>query len=325
MTRLGTAALLVLACAAAASCDNAKKKPEAIPYPSVKSEGGEVIATVGNVVITSKDLEKRIAQQSPFTRVQLKAPERKKKYVENEIEIEILAQEGWRRGLADDPRIIAELKRAVVQRVMKDQMAEIAKKVELTENELRAGFEARSAEYNKPESLRLAQIKLAKGNTKLANEIRTKVQEAHKRRDEGMFSDLARKHSEDAATRNGGGELPFLTRAELSAKLGEDSADYWFDKAEMGETGAYETDDALYLLKKTGQRRGTQRTLEQVKAQLRSQLINEKRQKAFAEFVDELRKTLGVTINEEAIAEIEVNLDQPTETASTAAVHEDEE
>lgn len=326
MTRLGTAVLVALACVATAACDKKAEKAQSIPYPNVKSEGGEVIATVGNVVITAKDLEKRIAQQSPFTRVQLKSPERKKKYVENEVEIEILAQEGWRRGLADDPRIIAELKRAVVQRVMKDQMAEITKKVELTESEVRAAFDARHAEYNKPESLRLSQIVLAKGNTKLANELVAKVKEAHKKRDEGMFADLARKHSEDAATRNAGGELQFLTREELAAKLGSpEGAQFWFDKAEMGAVEIQEGSDAIYIFKKTGQRRGMQKTLEQVKAQLRSQLMNEKRQKAFADFVEELKKKNAVTVNEAAIDGIEVDMNQPTETASAAAPREEAE
>jgi hypothetical protein len=329
MTRLGLLALgLVAVCLHA--CDpaggaNGSKEP-GFPYPSPKvEESGEVVATVGTVVLTTAELEKRIQQQSPFVRAQLKDPEQKKKFVDNEVKIELLAQEGWRRNLHNDPRVIAEMRRAIVQRVMRDEMAELNKKVDLSEEELRQGYEKRTAEYNKPESIRLAQIVMAKNQKKQAEALAAKLIEAQKRNEETAFADAARKNSQDVATRNGGGELPFMTREELEKKLGKESTDRWFDQAEVGTVGIEETADAWVIFKKTGKRRGTQRTLEMVKPQLRGQLLAEKRQAAFEAYVDGLKKKDNVVVDENLVRSLKVKIDAPTPGTATATTPETKE
>lgn len=290
------------------------------PYPVPKlDESGDVVAKVGPVVLTTAELEKRIAQQSPFVRAQMKDPDQKKRFVDNEIKIEMLAQEGWRRGLQNDPKIINEFRRAIVQRLMRDEMGEMQKKMDVSEEELRAGYAKKAAEYNKPETIRLAQIVLAPADKKRAEALVAKLIDAQKRHDETLFADFARKNSIDEKTRNGGGELPFQTREELASRLGKESADRWFDQQEVGTVGIETTPDAVILFKKTGKRRGVQRTLEMVKPQLRGQLIAEKRQKAFDAYIDEMKKKLGVTMDEELIKSLKVVVDAPTHPSTASA------
>jgi hypothetical protein len=328
MIRLGLLALgIAVLCLHA--CDPAggeTGKENGFPYPTPKvEEGGEVVATIGTVVLTTAELEKRIAQQSPFVRAQLKDPEQRKKFVENEVKLELLAQEGWRRDLHNDPRVVAEMRRAIVQRVMRDEMAELTKKVDISEEELRQGYEKRTAEYNKPETIRLAQIVLPKNQKKQAEGLAAKLIAAQKRNDETAFADAARKHSEDAATRNGGGELPFMTREEVEKRVGKEGVARWFDQAEVGTVGIEETQDAVVIFKKTGKRRGIQRTLEMVKPQLRGQLLAEKRSAAFEAYVESLKKKENVVIDEASVRALKVKIDAPTQGTATATTPETKE
>src|SRR5215831_6698057 len=102
MTRLPFALWAIAA--ALSACSPAASKEASMPYPAQALDpGGEVVAKVGSVVLTTAELEKRIAQQSPFVRAQLKDPGQRQKFVENEVRTELLAQEGWKRGLGNDP------------------------------------------------------------------------------------------------------------------------------------------------------------------------------------------------------------------------------
>lgn len=338
MTRVGTVAVLALAGALTACAESGGTPPAqsgSFPYPQPKIEpGGDTIAKIGPVTLTSAELEKRIAQQSPFLRAQLKDPAQRKKFVDNEVKLELLAQEGFKRGLHNDPRVIAEMRKAIIQRVMRDAMTELNAKVDISEEELRKGFEARSAEFNRPETIRLAQIVLPKDQKKQAQALAAKLIDAGKRNDEGAFADAARKNSIDTATRNGGGELPFMTREELELRVGKEGVARWFDQSEVGTVGIEETADAQVIFKKTGKRRGVTRTLEMVKPQLRGQLLGEKRQKAFEQYVEELKSKSGVKIDESVVENLKVDVNAPTEggahagtgtAAAGAAEHEEEE
>lgn len=336
MTRVGTVAAFALA-GALTACSPSGGTPPApsgsFPYPQPKIEpGGDTIAQIGPVTLTSAEVEKRIAQQSPFLRAQLKDPAQRKKFVDNEVKLELLAQEGFRRGLHNDPRVIAEMRKAIIQRVMRDAMTDLNAKVDISEEELRKGFEARAAEYNRPETIRLAQIVLPKDQKKQAQALAAKLIEAGKRNDESAFADAARKNSTDAATRNGGGELPFMTREELETRVGKEGVERWFDQSDVGTVGIEETADAQVIFKKTGKRRGVTRTLEMVKPQLRSQLLGEKRQKAFEQYVEELKTKAGVKIDESVVEALKVDINAPAEaahagtgTAAAGAEHEEEE
>jgi hypothetical protein len=153
MARISAVGLLVVV---SAGCPAAETE-RPYPAPNVESSG-KVIATIGPVRLTTGEIEKRIRQQSPFVRVQLKDPTKLKLFVEEQIRNEVLAQEAWKQKLYDDPAIHAELRRALIQKVMKDHLATVKDDVDTTETELLSAYKERLAEFNKPEKIRLSQI-----------------------------------------------------------------------------------------------------------------------------------------------------------------------
>lgn len=309
--------LLLVACQGGAPEAGAKTKAP-YPLPAVLPEG-ELVAEIGPVKLTTSELDKRIQAQSPFLRVQLRDLEQRKKWVENEVRLETLAQEAWQRGLAEDPRIQAELKRLMVQRLMSDQLDQLGRSLEVSEAEVAAAYQARFEEFNKPETIRLSQIvryantpadkKAARARLEAA---RTKILADQKRNVSNTFVDLARTESEDQETKNGGGDLQFLTQAQLAERYGDEAAQLLFEKTEVGELQIAEVEGAVVLFKKTGKRRGITRALPEVANQLRGQLVGEKRNAAFDTYVKGLQKERGVKLDYDRIPSLTVNLEAPT-------------
>ncbi len=240
-------------------------------------------------------------------------------FVRNELRFELLAQEGWRRGMHSDPEVIAELKKTIVQRLVRQENERLATTLQAGEAELRAAWVKRKGEYNKPPKIRLSQIvryadddKTRAAATKALEEVRAKVLAGEKKGNPTIFSKMAAVHSEDDATKRNGGDLQFLTREELTSRYGDEVAKSLFDSLTIGDTAVAHAENAVVLFKKTGRRRGVQRTMEQVKPQLRAKLLQEQRTKAFEAFVEELEKTNGVTIDDAAVEKIEIDMTAPS-------------
>ncbi len=275
--------------------------------------GGELVAQIGPVSITTQELEKRIAQQSPFVKVQLKDPKKLRKFIEDELRQEVLVQEGWKRGLSEDPQIKEALKKAIIQRVMREYLTSLGDSIKVTQADLLNAYKARHAEFNKPEKIRLSQIvryvKSPKERTaarRLLESIKKKVIAGQKKNNHKAFAEAAAEQSQDAATKKGGGDLQFLTRPLLEERYGAEVAKYMFEDVKIGDLAVADAPNAVVLFKKTGRRRATTRTLEQVKPQLRSQLLGEKRTKAFSDFVESLKKKHGVVFRDNVIDQIKL-------------------
>ncbi len=316
-----SARFLVLASALSGAAGCPASPPAEPPYPApVLETGGKVLTRIGPVTLTTAEIEKRIRQQSPFVRVQLKDPAKLEQFVDEQIRNEVLAQEAWRQKLYDDPEVESELRRVMIQKLMRDHLQAVKDQVDTTETELRAAYQERFDEFNKPEKIRLSQIvrfvdddQERKEARKLLERVKADVLERQKKNDQRAFAEAARAHSEDDNTKLGGGDLQFMSKSELSARYGPDVAEHMFSAVEIGDMAIADAPNAVVLFKKTGKRRAVERTLEQVKPQVRGVLLGEKRTKAFEAYVLEIEQKNGVKIDLEALPSIKVDMNAATE------------
>ena len=192
-------------------------------------------------------------------------------------------------------------------------MGRLSKEITVTDGEALQAYEDNKSEYVKPAKVRLAQIVRyveTEGERKAANKLLRKTQKQvlaeEAKSNYRAFSNAAKKSSQDEDTRNSGGDLQFLTREALTERYGDEVAKFMFDEVKVGDLAVANAPNAVVLFKKTGMRRGVERTFQQVRPQIRGKLQQEKRAEAFKAFVEQLKGKLGVEEHLDRVEQIEL-------------------
>ena len=195
-----------------------------------------------------------------------------------------LQQQLRREGMSVD-----DLKRNIERSIMKRQLLshELESKIAVTEDEVRADYEAHRAEYDRPGSLHLQEIvvKTETGSTALANDL---VRRARAGED---FSELARAYSA-APTRAAGGDLGRVSRGDLTPDI---------EKAALalpvgGVSDPLPTPEGFRILKLVEKTEGTQVPFEEAKAEIQKRLSAERTDREYEAYMEGLRKSAIIDI-----------------------------
>ncbi len=307
---------ICLALVTSAGCSKTRTVPPELrdyPVPSL-DPSGRMVVEVGMLGFTTGELQRRLDKMSPFARAQHVDQEQLLAWVENEARFEAVAQRAWAEGLQREPEILDRIRGVLVEEYTRRALAESIRDTEPSEAELIAAYERRRVEFNQPERVRLSHIVRYVGTPAdrkkaraLLERVRAEVIDGQKTNDHIRFAKAAREHSDDEATRLGGGDLPFLTKEELTARYGDAVAAESFERASVGDLYVADADNAVVLLKKTGVRRAVTRTLAEVRPNLRNQIMGSRREKAVTEWGREMLRRSGVDIDKEALSELRVD------------------
>lgn len=302
-------ALLVVACPPPTTTTTAKGSSKATP--------GEPIAKVGDTTLTVEGIQKKLDEQSPFVRVRYADPAKKKEFLESQVRFEVLAAEAFARGMDKDPEVLEATKKIIVQKLTRDEFDGRVKLTDVTDADLQKYFSEHEAEYQKPEMVRASMIAIAFGADKnaakkAADEAHKKVNDKEKLKDRNHFKETVAALSTDEATKRAGGDLRYLSAAELDEKLGAKAREWLFGGAGINELSpVIEGKDAWLILLRTGKRPAVSRNFEQVKNQIKNVVFREKRTAAFNALVDELKQKHGVTVYEDKLDKVKVNAQMP--------------
>lgn len=108
---------------------------------------GAVLATVGARRITASELTEALAEQEPYVQLRFSSPERKRRFLDELIKIELLAAEARREGLERDPAVVRQVRRALAERLVRELQPELVRVGSLTEAEVAAYYEQQRARY----------------------------------------------------------------------------------------------------------------------------------------------------------------------------------
>ncbi len=296
-------ALAVVGCNSPGGATGAEKK------------SGEVVATVGDDVITVDDFMAKLDEQSPFIRARYTSLERKKEFLDNLVRFEVLAQEAKRRGLDRDPEVLATVEKVMVQKLIRAEFDEATAGNDLPEEDLRKYYDEHIEDYVKPERVRVSHIFLAapasgaeRAKAKsAAAKLLAEVKGKEAGTDKTAFVITAKEKSEDEATKAAGGDLSFKTREELAGMWGDKFAQAALGLKAIGEIGdLVETEKGFHLVKLTGRQNSLDRPFDQVKTQIQNRLSRDKRTQAFDDFVAGLKLKANVQVKEDVLEKIEV-------------------
>jgi len=148
----------------------------------------------------------------------------------------------------------------------------LGKRQPVSEADLKAAYEARAAQYRVAEQRRASHI-LVK------TEAEAKKLAAEARRSPGSFAELARKHSEDSGSAAAGGDLGFFSRGMMVPAFEE--AAFRMQEGEISDP--VKSDFGWHVIRLTGVRPAQARPFAEVRAELAAELERQQGARRFAE------------------------------------------
>jgi len=310
-------AILLLACAAP-GCSKKKVDTKAAPSASASVAGpkplspelaGKTIAKVGDRVITLGEYAASLERMDPFERMRYQSPDRRKRLLDEMVEVELLSQEARRRGLDKTPETQERLRQ-----VLRDELLDEMKKAgpaanDVPEPELRAYYDAHKDEFAEPERRRVSAIVLESGAT-----AKTALAKAAKA-SPAEWGNLVEQYSTQKNAR------PAPTSPnELAGDLGivgppghprganprvpEPVRDAAFKIAAVGETfpSVVEADGKFYVVRVTSKTDGRERKYEESQRAIRTAVVQARIREKEQALEKDLRQRFPVKIDQAALA-----------------------
>lgn len=300
--------MIIVLAVAATSCSKKSEEAPAVvdEWPKnglTEAQANEVLVKVGDRTITVGEFADRLASQSPYLRARFESPERRKEFLDNLVRFELLVYEAKRRGYADTPEILRARRNAMIQQLVKKEVDEPLEASVITNEEMKAVYDANPDEFNRPAEVRASHIFIR--DRKKANELLAEAKKA----DLAGFRSLARERSEDDATKNNGGDLQFFeAKGEGQPPATIRDAAFSLDKVGAVYPNLVEADGGYHIIMLTGKRAPLTRTYEQAKRAIRHKLVRERRDAAMAALTERLRKEVEVEVDYAALQSIEVDI-----------------
>ncbi|HUM11469.1 MAG TPA: peptidylprolyl isomerase [Myxococcaceae bacterium] len=276
-----------------------------------KNKGGTPVATFTGGVITVEEVNHQLSGLPPMVRMRLQGAAPRKDYVESLVRVELLAREGIRQGLQNDPDVIETVKKTLAQKTLQQQLEKNAPQP--TDDEVKAWYDNHQADYQRPETIQVQDLFLAaeahdaarrKARAAEAEKLRGKAR-ALKPEDEQGFTELVKASSDDALTRQLGGDLRPLTPGDLEARYGSEVAQAAKGLQASGEISpVVSTEKGFHLLRLKARTPARTLPLEEVKVQIRNRLFSERRTAASDELMKRLKAEANLTLDEAALAQI---------------------
>ena len=217
---------------------------------------------------------------------------------ENNIQSDDELQQQLRReGMSLD-----DLKRNIERSIMKRQLLshELEAKIAVSEDEVRADYDARRAEYDRPGELHLQEIvvKTQSGSQALAQDL---VRRARAGED---FAEMAKAYS-SSPTRASGGDLGRLRKGDLTPDIEKVA----FSLPVGGVSNPLPTPEGFRILKVVEKTEASQVPYEEAKADIQKRLSSERTDREYEAYMEGLRKAAVIDIR---VREVPLQATMPT-------------
>jgi hypothetical protein len=331
LTALGTFGALALLAMPACS----KKKDETGPVASASASAGKktlspelakkTLAKVGDRVITLGEYAATLDRMDPFERMRYQSQDRRKRLLDDMIEVELLSQEARRRGLDKAPETQER-----VRQILRDHMLDEVRKSapapkDVSEAELKDYYDKHKDEFAEPERRRVAGIVLesaAVAKTVLAQALKATP---------AQWGELVEKHSTQRGARS-----MAMGPSELAGDLGivgppgharganprvpEPVREAVFKLGKPGDTHSevIAADGKFYVVRLVSSTPPRERKFEDSERAIRTAVVQSKVKEKEQALEQELRKKFPVTIDDAALAKLPM---PPPNTSSPAPIN----
>jgi hypothetical protein len=340
-TLLITAAFAVAACRPRAPTSGSERRADAgTSATHAQGDAGQdpcaemtpaqrnaVVARVGDSTLTLCDFAQRINLQNQYLRARFQAPEQRRALLRSWVDSELLATEARHRGLDRDPAVQHSITSQLARQLETDLRAAVPQP-DVTDAEVEQYYSAHRAEYDTPEQVRAAHIVVS--NRSRAEQILTEAR-AHGAADEGFWRDLVRRETTDNVTRDTGGDLGFFG-VQGGVTVPPEVAAAAFGLHQPGEIAASVVQSAhggpnhgpgFHIVRFISRREAMHRSLDEVRRAIRNRIWRERFDRAQSDavhnLVNQLRAHTPVSIDENALQQLHLDLTPAPGQSATAA------
>ena len=266
------------------NCGDEKKAPDSL-------------ARIGDKEITVEEFSRQWSMLQKSSPVPVDCEE----LLNEMINREVMIQAARKAGLADDPEVMNAMNEALIATLKARKLdAEVAA-VEVTDVELRKAYELGGDRFVSPERVRLALL-YVDGGSDGRQRVQAALDLAKTSAESPGFGAVAVKYSEDQETRYRGGDLGWIERGEYPKRIEAAVIEAGFALREKGQISeVIPGTKGFYLVKLLDRQPTSVVPLERVAADLRQQLLREKREQVASDFQRQLRDGLRVEVHAEML------------------------
>lgn len=315
--KLWPAALLTFGLLAACN-DGALKTAPADAGPPVggltPEQAARVVAKVGERTITLADFARTLERMDQFDRLRYQTKERRRELLEEMIDVELLAAEAKRLGIDKEPEAQDAIRTILRDAILAQAREGIPTPAQLTDQEIRAYYDAHLDKFTEPERRRVAAIVMT--DKKEAQKV---LKDAQKVKTPLEWGELFFKHSLTAPKSRGptnpaelAGDLgivgPLDDPRGANDKVPAPVRAEAFKLKAVGDIAAevIEADGRQYIVRLNGITSAHKRSLNEADRSIRVILIQEKMSEREHALEAELRQKFPVTIDDKALAAVKV-------------------
>jgi hypothetical protein len=319
------ACLLCALTAATVACTRGKKAElerhdTSAAVSGLSSEqSAQVLAKVGDRVITVGDYVAAVQHMDQFDRMRYQAVERRQELLGEMIDVMLLADEAREKGYDKDPITQQEIREILRDAMLKSAHEGVPQPSAIPDDEVHTYYDAHKADFRDPERRRLSAIVVAGEPSAAA----AAVLEAAKKASTTEWGDLVRAKSSDtqakestriAAPADLAGDFGFVSPPGdprgVNARVPDEVRAAVFEIPKVGDVlpRLVKARGRYYVVKLTSKTDAHERTFEEAERSVRVKLAQDKMRAQEEALVDELRRKYPVQIDEAALGEVRVEL-----------------
>lgn len=310
-------ATLAVGCNEKAFQSGRRADADAAPAPAglTQEQASRVIAKVGDRTITLGDYAATLERMDQFDRLRYQSPERRKELLDEIIDVELLAQDAKAKGLDKDPQTEESIRQILRDALLKQAHEGGRTPSEVSADEVRAYYEAHRDEYREPERRRVAHIVFAAKDKELATKVLAEAQKATAM----QWGELVQKYSAHKPPKpSPSNPLEMSGDLGIVGPPGDPKGDNptvpdavraaAFEIARAGQVldRLVPSGDELHVVRLLSKTDAHERTLAEADRSIRVAIVQEDIQKREKALEEKLRKQFPVTIDEAALAHVEM-------------------
>ena len=261
----------------------------------------DVIATIGELVISTADFQTAAARKVPSSGNTLSDAE-KKEVLDDLISQKLLYVNGLELGVDQDPKV----QKVVVNTLLRDVVYKDITNNQFPEADLRAYYNANRDDFVIQAKVQIRRILIRETPDRDDAAAKAEASRLHQEvtADSSRFRELAAKFS-DGDFKRRGGDMGFVPK---SGKPGIDQAlvDKAFGMAANEVSSVFKTSDGYNILMVAKKRERHERTFQQVRGAVLRKLKNDRMKALMAVYVGVLKQKTAVAVDDNKLSSINV-------------------